>query len=55
MDPQEHRQNRPEVLTDDQTADYKPWIDNHRRIRDLLAELEALSLEIAEADPRWNR
>ena len=43
------------ILTDDQTADYAPWFDNHRRIRDLLAELEALSLEIAEADPRWNR
>jgi hypothetical protein len=43
------------ILTDDQAADYAPWFDNHRRIRDLLAELEALSLEIAEADPRWNR
>jgi hypothetical protein len=43
------------ILTDDQTADYAPWFDNHRRIRDLIAELEALSLEIAEADPRWNR
>jgi hypothetical protein len=43
------------ILTDDQAADYAPWFDNHRRIRDLLTELEALSLEIAEADPRWNR
>ena len=43
------------ILTDDQAADYAPWFGNHRRIRDLLAEHEALSLEIAEADPRWNR
>jgi hypothetical protein len=28
---------------------------NHRRLRELIAELEALSLDIAENDPRWNR
>ena len=43
------------ILTDDQLADYQPWFDNHRRLRELITELEALSLEIAEADPRWNR
>jgi hypothetical protein len=43
------------ILTDDQLADYQPWFDNHRRLRALIAELEALSLDIAEADPRWNR
>jgi uncharacterized protein DUF6788 len=43
------------ILTDDQLADYQPWFDNHRRLRTLIAELEALSLDIAEADPRWNR
>jgi hypothetical protein len=43
------------MLTDDQLADYQPWFDNHRRLRALIAELEALSLDIAEADPRWNR
>jgi hypothetical protein len=26
-----------------------------RRLRELVAELEELSLAIAEADPRWNR
>jgi hypothetical protein len=36
-------------------ADYQPWFDNHRRLRQLIAQLEALSLDIAEADPRWNR
>src|SRR5258705_395223 len=43
------------ILTDDQLADYGPWFDNHKRLRELIAELEALSLAIAEADPRWNR
>ena len=43
------------ILTDDQLADYQPWFDNHRRLRELITELEALSLEIADADPRWNR
>ena len=43
------------ILTDDQLADYGPWFDNHRRLRELITELEALSLAIAEADPRRNR
>jgi hypothetical protein len=43
------------ILTDDQLTDYQPWFDNHRRLRELIAELEAISLAIAEADPRWNR
>jgi hypothetical protein len=43
------------ILTDDQLVDYQPWFDNHRRLRALIAELEALSLGIAEADPRWDR
>jgi hypothetical protein len=43
------------ILTDGQLADYQPWFDNHRHLRELIAELEELSLEIAEADPRWNR
>jgi hypothetical protein len=43
------------ILTDDQLVDYGPWFDNHKRLRELIAELEALSLAIAENDPRWNR
>ena len=43
------------ILSDDQLADYQPWFDNHKRLRELIAELEELSLEIAENDPRWNR
>ena len=43
------------ILTDEQLADYAPWFGNHRRLRELIAELEDLSLAITEADPRWNR
>ena len=43
------------ILSDEQLADYGPWFDNHKRLRELIAELEALSLAIAENDPRWNR
>jgi hypothetical protein len=42
-------------LSDDQLEDYQPWFDNHRRLRALVAELEALSQAIADADPRWDR
>ena len=43
------------ILSGQQLADYQPWFGNHRRLRELITELEALSLAIAEADPRWNR
>src|ERR1700691_5540045 len=43
------------ILSDDQLADYGPWFDNHKRLRELITELEELSLDIAETDPRWNR
>jgi hypothetical protein len=43
------------ILSDDQLTDYGPWFDNHKRLRELVAELEELSLAIAENDPRWNR
>ena len=43
------------ILTDDQLADYQPWFDNQRCLRELITELEALSQEIADNDPRWNR
>jgi hypothetical protein len=43
------------ILSDDQLAGYGPWSDNRKRLRELITELEELSLAIAEADPRWNR
>lgn len=43
------------ILNDDQLADYQPWFDNQRRLRALISELENLSQEIADNDPRWDR
>jgi hypothetical protein len=42
-------------LSADQHGDYTPWIDNDRRLRELLARLEALGTAAFEADPRWKR
>jgi len=43
------------IMSDEQLADYGPWIDEERRLRSLVADLESLSLAIVEADPRWER
>ena len=43
------------ILSDEQLADYGPWFDSHKRLRELVAELEELSLAITGNDPRWNR
>ena len=40
------------LVSDEQLNDYRQWLDNHRRLRALVAELEALTLAIADADPR---
>ena len=42
-------------LSNDQHRDYQPWIDNDRRLRELLARLEALGAAALDADPRWER
>ena len=38
-------------LTPDQIERYRPWIENDRRIRELLTRLEALGIAHLEADP----
>ena len=35
-------------VPDDQVEDYRQWIDNHRRLRELVAELEDLTLAVAD-------
>ena len=40
------------VLSPEQVEDYQPWFDNQRKLRHLLHELETLSLDIVDADPR---
>src|SRR6266702_7175221 len=42
-------------LSPEQHHDYQAWIDNDRRLRELLARLEALGAAALEADPRGQR
>jgi hypothetical protein len=42
------------ILSEEQLGDYQELFDNHRRLKALVHELEALSLSIVEADPRWD-
>jgi hypothetical protein len=42
-------------LSPEQSRDYTTWIDNDRRLRELLARLEALGAAALDADPRWTR
>ena len=41
------------LLTPEQVERYKPWFDNAQQIRALTAQLEALSLNIANTTERW--
>jgi hypothetical protein len=43
------------LVPDEQLDDYRQWLDNHRRLRALVAELETLTLAIADADLRGKR
>jgi hypothetical protein len=43
------------IFSDEQLDDYRTWFDDERRLRSLVGDLEALSLAIVEADPRWQR
>jgi len=36
------------LVPDDQVDDYRQWLDNHRRLRELVAELEQLTLAVAD-------
>ncbi len=40
------------LLSDEQVEDYRPWLDNSRRLKTLFRELEELSVKIVEGDPR---
>lgn len=42
-------------LSADQNDDYQPWIDNNRRIRELVTQLEAIGIAALETDPRTPR
>ena len=40
-------------LSAEQAARYQPWFENARRLRQLLTELESLSLRVAERHEGW--
>ena len=40
-------------LSEEQLAEYQPYFDNARRLRTLVAELEALTVTMVESDPLW--
>jgi hypothetical protein len=40
-------------LSPDQLERYRPWFENRRRLRELIGELETLSLEAAEQAEGW--
>lgn len=42
-------------LSSEQHADYAGWFETAKRLRELISELEALGLKVAEADPRFDR
>ena len=43
------------LVPGDRLDDYRQWLDNHSRLRALVAELEALTLDIADAGTRGHR
>jgi len=43
------------LLTEEQLADYQPWFDNTHKLKQLIKELEVLTLDIIDTDKRWGR
>jgi hypothetical protein len=43
------------LLSEDQLVDYQVLFDNHRRLKELVHQLEDLSVALVDADPRWKR
>ena len=42
------------TLSPEQAEQYRPWFDNTRRLRVLVSELEALSVEVAADSEGWD-
>jgi hypothetical protein len=40
------------LFTQEQWADYKPWFENSKRVKELINQLETLSLQEVDDDPR---
>lgn len=44
-----------QVLSPEQVNDYQPWFTNARRLRELVHQLEEVSVAVVDADPRTPR
>jgi len=42
-------------LNPDQAERYRPWIENNQRLRELITQLQALSLQDAEHAEKWGQ
>lgn len=43
------------LLTPDQVERYQPWLDSNRRLRELVTELETLTIRTVERTEGWDR
>lgn len=43
------------LLSPQQVARYQPWLDNARRLHDLVSELQTLTIQIVERAEGWDR
>jgi hypothetical protein len=41
------------LLTPEQLTRYQPWLDNARRLRELVTELETLTVQAVEQNEEW--
>lgn len=41
------------LLSEEQCVEYQELFDNHRRLKELVRELEEISLALVDGDPRW--
>ncbi len=41
------------VLSPEQLEDYRPLLDNAKRLRELVTELQDLTLQVLDTDDRW--
>lgn len=48
-----HGKTVTKLLSEDQLARYQPWFDNARQLRELLTQLEALSIEAITKAEGW--
>ena len=49
-----NRKTLTRVLSPEQLEDYRPLFDNAKRLRELVAELQALTLDLIDSDDRWH-